>query len=424
MSIALRQNITSGTADNFSEATLSGSLLVCVVQASYISDTGGGITFSAPTTSGFTWTLAASDTYEEVVSSHDGELLTYYNGGVAVYYIADASAMSDTTTTSVSATGGGGTPTTSFNMYEFTGVATSSPLDTDSGARNATGTSSTINPGSLTTTASDLIFVSCTDSGATHGTGFTSGVTDADQYRLNIAAGTIATAFGTSAGVWASVAVAFKSNSTSANADPSGVTSDFAVGSPSTSASSSVNASGVAADFTIGTALPGGGVSFAEPSGLSISSGIGAATAGVPINYGNVVSGSSGLPTGINTTYFYARWTGWLTVTVPGIYTLGLNVEDGGDFYIGTQPVVLSLAAMETANSSDAYTNSSTVELAANIPYPIVIEWQHGSGANYECQLLWTPPGGSVELIPTSNISLSGKWWNTTSGDPYPQAWY
>jgi hypothetical protein len=78
------------------------------------------------------------------------------------------------------------------------------------------------------------------------------------------------------------------------------------------------------------------------------------------------------------------------------MYTLGLNVADGGDLYIGEQPVVNTLGASQSAHSSTMYTQSSTIELAANIAYPLVIEWQHGTGADYECQLLWTPPGGSV----------------------------
>jgi hypothetical protein len=76
-------------------------------------------------------------------------------------------------------------------------------------------------------------------------------------------------------------------------------------------------------------------------------------------------------------------------------------------------------------NSTTAYTQSQTVELAMNIAYPIVVEWQHGSGANYECQLLWTPPNTTTPVvIPTANLSLTGKWWNGTSADWYPTTWY
>jgi len=47
------------------------------------------------------------------------------------------------------------------------------------------------------------------------------------------------------------------------------------------------------------------------------------------INFGNVVAGSPAKPAPINGTYFYARWTGFLCPTVSGVYTLGLNVQDG-----------------------------------------------------------------------------------------------
>lgn len=151
---------------------------------------------------------------------------------------------------------------------------------------------------------------------------------------------------------------------------------------------------------------------------------LGIVSAGIPINYGNVVTGSSGLPSGVNTTYFYTRWTGWLIVDTPGVYTIGLNVGDGGDLYIGTQPIVNTLGASQSANATAIYTQSSRVELAANIAYPLTIEWQHGGGSHYECQLLWTPPGGATEIIPTANLSLAGKWWNGNSSQWYPNTWY
>ena len=47
----------------------------------------------------------------------------------------------------------------------------------------------------------------------------------------------------------------------------------------------------------------------------------------------------------------------------------------------------------------------------------------------YECQLIWTPPGGSIQPIPSDNLStssnsissnLAGAWWNGTALMWYP----
>gem|GEM_PF-5937534 len=164
----------------------------------------------------------------------------------------------------------------------------------------------------------------------------------------------------------------------------------------------------------------------ANPGFVSATFNVGTVTAGIPINYGNQVTGSNAVPGGINSTYFYARFTGFLTVSTPGKYVFGLNVQDGGDLYIGTQPIVKTLATSLTANTVAAYnTTTGTVELAANILYPIVVEWQHGTGSSYELQLLWTPPGQTAPtVIPSSNLQITGYWWNGNSSLWYPTTWY
>jgi hypothetical protein len=181
--------------------------------------------------------------------------------------------------------------------------------------------------------------------------------------------------------------------------------------------------------MAMGIALPGGAPALVYPAGLSMLAHIGAVTAGTKVDYGNVVSGSASLPTGVHTKYFYVRWTGWITPAVSGVYTLGLNVADGADMYCASQFIVNVLTASQSANSTAAYTQSSTIELTANVAYPFVIEWQHGAGSSYECQLLWTPPVGApgagvVAVIPAKYLSLSGKWWNGTAAEWYPTTWY
>jgi len=71
--------------------------------------------------------------------------------------------------------------------------------------------------------------------------------------------------------------------------------------------------------------------------------------------------------------------------------------------------------------------------LTAGVYYPLTVEWQHGGGANYELQLMWTLPvsGGPAvtQLIPNANTSTASNsvtsninyaFWNGTSGQWYP----
>lgn len=148
-----------------------------------------------------------------------------------------------------------------------------------------------------------------------------------------------------------------------------------------------------------------------------------------PLNYGNVVSGSVAHPSTVNGTYFYARVCGFIAPTVSGVYTLGVNCQDGCNLFIGDRALVSALDQTDTASSSLAYTRSATLDMTAGVYYPVVVEWQHGTGISYEMQLIWTPPGGSIALIPAANLTtdeqsitgtLDAVWWNGTSGLWYP----
>jgi hypothetical protein len=147
------------------------------------------------------------------------------------------------------------------------------------------------------------------------------------------------------------------------------------------------------------------------------------------INFGNVVSGSAAKPSAVNGTFFYARWSGYLVPSATGVYTIGVNAGDGANLFIGDTPIVQQLAATLTPNSTLGYNASGTISLTKGVSYPITVEWQHGGATNYELQLIWTPPGGSAQLVPAVNLSTStasvtgnitGSWWNGTSGLWYP----
>ena len=219
MAIANRQSqlvahgtgLSSATAsgDGYASNTLSGSLLVLVVWATGSSSTGTAPTISTPVTSGFTWTLAQSNFF------NDGGNL---NGGrCSIYYIANAGAMSSSTSTSVTATKAGSSPSSAveFACYEFSGVTTSSPLDQTAGKNSQTGTP--VDAGSLVTLGTALIFAACiTEDAISTGSGFTAGISSStvsggrSQYILNQTSGTIDTAFGSNGGdYWGASAVDF-----------------------------------------------------------------------------------------------------------------------------------------------------------------------------------------------------------------------
>lgn len=148
-----------------------------------------------------------------------------------------------------------------------------------------------------------------------------------------------------------------------------------------------------------------------------------------PINFGTVVSGSDELPAAVSATYFYYRAAGFLVPSITGKYTIGVNCQDGCNLYIGNRPLFEGIDKTDTASSSLAYTRSASIYLTKGVAYPITVEWQHGTGADYQLQLIWTPPLGSAVLIPGTNISnvagsvsgvLTGNWWNGTAGLWYP----
>lgn len=201
---------TSATsaAVGYASNTTAGSLLVLVAWAQGGSGSTASVGISSVTTAGFTWTLAASQTF----LGSSGHLA----GAVAIYYIANASSMATSTHTTVSATGGAGNASTEveFSLYEFGPL--NGTLDT---TQTGSGSSSAPSTTNFTTAYKDLIVVAYCASGSspcTAGSGYTLGVTAGTitecggQYNLVANAGTVATAFVGSQTAWAAAAAAFK----------------------------------------------------------------------------------------------------------------------------------------------------------------------------------------------------------------------
>ena len=154
------------------------------------------------------------------------------------------------------------------------------------------------------------------------------------------------------------------------------------------------------------------------------------------INIGNVVAGSTAMPSPLTTKYVYLRWVGYLIPTYTGQYTIGVNASDGANLLLAGTPLLMNLSGSDSAHSTLAYTRSTTISLTAGVYYPITLEWQHGPGTNYQIQLLWTAPSGPqngppapIALIPSANLSslnnsnngvLAGAGWQGTVVMWYP----
>src|ERR1035441_7842920 len=161
------------------------------------------------------------------------------------------------------------------------------------------------------------------------------------------------------------ITVTYTPGSSDASATPSGVSVTMTAHSPTCTASSSASPAGVSLSLVTGAALGGGQAMSASPSGVSLSMSLGAVLAGVGINWGNVVSGSSTKPAAVNGTYFYYRAVGTITPSQSGLYTLGVNASDGVNLFIAGQPLVKALTASQTANGTATYTNSGQMTLGA-----------------------------------------------------------
>jgi hypothetical protein len=153
----------------------------------------------------------------------------------------------------------------------------------------------------------------------------------------------------------------------------------------------------------------------------------------MPIDYGNVVSGSAALPSGINATFGYCRITGFLIPTETGAYALGVNCQDGCSLFIGAQETCLvdNMDSTDVALGTLGFTSAAKLSLTAGQFYPFIIEWQWGASGAYELQLAWVRPGSAtIELIPDANLSdvsgsisqrINAAFWNGDSTWWYPK---
>lgn len=156
------------------------------------------------------------------------------NGSGGFFYLRNAPSILATTTFTVTGEmvgfgtpGGTLTVNVEFGMCEFSGVSTSATYDAYT--RDFSNASTTVNPGTLTTTATDLVLAIFSGQGSnlTAGSGYTSLGNSASvasvgqaQYQLNVASGSVPTVFTGSENYWAGLALAFKPAASVSSAVP------------------------------------------------------------------------------------------------------------------------------------------------------------------------------------------------------------
>jgi len=132
-----------------------------------------------------------------------------------------------------------------------------------------------------------------------------------------------------------------------------------------------------------------------------------------PLDFGS-------LPAGVNATYGYARWTGWLKIAVAGVYAFNLVSVGGANLFVNQTQLIGGLTAASTSASANA-------TLAVGM-VPVIVEWQW-STTTPALALKWTPPGGSSVLIPADVMSnslnqvsgyLLGYYWNGSAANWHP----
>lgn len=201
----------------FSTPTTPGSLLVCIGYSTCSSPTvsPGAPAFNLPSTPGFTWTPISGGPW--------GQGLPSTGGRVGLWYIPNAASMSSATSLTASIVGIGFTVTVNveFELYEFSGVAASSPIDvTGFSSNQAGGSPQAPVGGSITTSATDLVIVAFSGNSAniSAGAGYTLGInatvatTGQTQYQLNVPAGAVSTAFTGTQTNWGAIVASFSAS--------------------------------------------------------------------------------------------------------------------------------------------------------------------------------------------------------------------
>lgn len=123
-----------------------------------------------------------------------------------------------------------------------------------------------------------------------------------------------------------------------------------------------------------------------------------------PVKTGTTANLDLGLRTAGRNDNFAFVWEGYLTVPMPGDYTLELVSDDGSKFYLNSfySPTVAAYINNDGLHAARSATGN--IHLSGTLP--IAITYFEKDGAE-TMQFYWTGPGISRQLVPNSAFTLS-----------------
>jgi len=103
---------------------------------------------------------------------------------------------------------------------------------------------------------------------------------------------------------------------------------------------------------------------------------------------------------GISNQYCAAEWVGWIkTPAASGVYEFSLDASAQGFVWVNNKKTVWDHQAYNLGTL-----RSGTIALEGNTVYPIHVGYCNYDNAAPGCKLFWKTPGGSLEIIPSTNL--------------------
>ena len=106
---------------------------------------------------------------------------------------------------------------------------------------------------------------------------------------------------------------------------------------------------------------------------------------------------STTLPTGINTTYFLARWKGQVQPQYSETYYFDVTADDGVDLWVNGQLILSSWSYTGTGD------RLGSIALQAGVLYDIQLDYYQGSGGAFT-HLFWYSNSQPKQVIPSTRL--------------------
>ncbi len=106
---------------------------------------------------------------------------------------------------------------------------------------------------------------------------------------------------------------------------------------------------------------------------------------------------TANLPTGINTTYFLARWKGQVQPQYSETYYFDVTADDGVSLWVNGQNILSSWSYTGTGD------RLGSITLQAGVLYDIQLDYFQGTGSEY-VHLNWYSNSQSKQVIPTNRL--------------------